>query len=170
MKLTQADIEGEDFATINAPDRFRGALSAEDAVLSHTLPIMVRYDYIDLGKTPYHFSQKFHEKDTRAYFERMKSISSRSINDILNGDSRELHFHRSEVRGNLRKAFRALLPGAMADGQIVYHFALYTDHDAQANRAKDVRSPRIYFMLGNYGHIYVLFFDPYHELNPTTGL
>lgn len=152
MKLTQADIEGEDFATINAPDRFRVALSAEDAILSHTLPIMVRYDYIDLGKTPYHFGQKFHEKDTKAYFERMKSISSKSINDILSG--------------NLRKAFRTLLPGAMADGQIVYHFALYTDHDTLADREKDIRSPRVYFMLGNYGHIYVLFFDPYHELNP----
>ena len=35
-----------------------------------------------------------------------------------------------------------------------------------ADRETDTRCSRVYFMLGTYGHIYILFFDPYHELNP----
>lgn len=36
--------------------------------------------------------------------------------------------------------------------------------DGNACRETGVRSPRIYFMLGVYGLIYPLLFDPYHEL------
>lgn len=165
MKLTSADIENEDFFTINKPDRFSEAMKLADVRLSHDLPIMIRYDYIDLDKTEYNFKQHFHHKDTQAYFERMKQISSKTINDILDGSDRELHFHRSVIQGNLKKAIQKVIPQAITSNLIIYHFALYTDKD-NADRDADRRSPRIYFMLGNYGHIYILFFDPYHELNP----
>jgi glutaredoxin-related protein len=165
MKLTSADIENDDFFIINKPDQFRETMKPADVRLSHDLPIMIRYDYIDLDKTDYNFSQKFQLKDTQSYFERMKKISSKTINNILDGSDRELHFHRSEIKGNLKRAIQSVIPQAIASNQIIYHFALYTDKDG-ADRECDLRSPRIYFMLGNYGHIYVLFFDPYHELNP----
>ncbi len=48
----------------------------------------------------------------------------------------------------------------------IYHFALYTAENEVADRTKGIRSPRIYFVLADYGRIYPLFFDPYHELNP----
>lgn len=57
------------------------------------------------------------------------------------------------------------MPEAIQSNPIIYHFALYTSKQ-QADRNKDIRSPRVYFMLGTYGFIYPLFFDPYHEINP----
>lgn len=48
---------------------------------------------------------------------------------------------------------------------LAYHFSLY-DTDRWADRSTDTRNSRVYFILGTYGHIYILFFDPYHELNP----
>jgi hypothetical protein len=41
---------------------------------------------------------------------------------------------------------------------------LYTNDEA--SRETGVKSPRVYFILGTYGFVYILFFDPYHEINP----
>jgi hypothetical protein len=30
----------------------------------------------------------------------------------------------------------------------------------------EAKARRVYFMLGTNGFIYILFFDPFHELNP----
>jgi len=162
MKLTAADLEPEDYATLNSPDRPSYCLSVEDVRLSDTTPIVVKYDYIDLGVTPYNFGQEFLKEDTRSYFERMKYISSKTVGSLKG--NRELHFYRSGLRGNLRKTIKALLPNA-DDSMIVYHFALYTSEET-ASRATGIRSPRIYVMHGTNGFIYPLLFDPYHELNP----
>lgn len=162
MKLTAIDLEPEDYATLNAPDKPNYHLSVDDVKLSDVTPIVVKYDYIDLGETAYHFGQSFRKEDTQAYFERMKYISSKTV-ESLRGN-RDMHFYRSELRGNLRKAIKTLFHDA-DDDLIVYHFALYTSKET-ANREKDIRSPRIYVMHGTNGFIYPLFFDPYHELNP----
>lgn len=52
------------------------------------------------------------------------------------------------------------------DCMIVYHFGLYECDSRKASRNTGERSPRVYFLLGANGFIYILFFDPYHELNP----
>lgn len=165
MKLDFEDVfEAEDFRTINTRDRFDKALTVEDVRLSTDVPIVVRYDYVDLDQTDYNFWQKFTHEDTKGYFEKMKLFSGKSINALL-GESRTHHFYRSELRGNVLQAVRSILPKAIGSNQIVYHFGLY-DTDEWADRETDTRCSRVYFMLGSYGHIYILFFDPYHELNP----
>lgn len=165
MKVTEADLEDEDFHTINAPESFNRQLSIDDVRLSHDLPVLVRYDYVDLGVTDYHFHQPFTHADTRGYFSRMKYFAGKSINKIISASNKDDHFHRSELKGNVLKAVKKILPKAIETNQIIYHFGLY-DTDEWADRASDTRATRVYFMLGTYGHIYILFFDPYHELNP----
>jgi len=166
MKLDIDDIlEKEDFNTINSRERFDKELSVEDILLSKDVPIVVRYDYVDLNTTDYNFWQKFTHEDTKGYFAKMKFFAGKSINKLLCED-RSHHFHRSELKGNVRKAVRRVLPKSVDTNQIVYHFGLYDTDDTWADRTTDTRCSRVYFMLGTYGHIYILFFDPYHELNP----
>lgn len=166
MKLDFDDvIEKEDFNTINSRERFDKELSVDDVRLSTDLPIVVRYDYVDLEDTEYNFWQQFTHEDTKGYFAKMKLFAGKSINKLLTED-RAHHFHRSELKGNVSKAVRRILPKSVDTNQIVYHFGLYDSGDVWADRTTDTRCSRVYFMLGTYGHIYILFFDPYHELNP----
>lgn len=168
MKLTDADIMDEDFLTINRREDFSRTIGYEDVRLSQDVPLVVRYDYIDMGKTDYHFGQQFTHEDTKGYFERMRNFAGKSINELL-GHSKDCHFYRSELKGKVAEAVRKILPDAVNSNQIVYHFGLY-DSNEWADREKDIRNPRVYFMLGTYGHIYILFFDPYHELNPMVSV
>lgn len=165
MKLSGVDLEDDDFRTINSRERFDRRLSTEDARLSIDLPIVVRYDYVDLDKTAYHFHQEFTHGETMGYFAKMKHFAGRSINQIFGESDKEDHFHRSEMRGNVARAVREILPKAAMTDQIIYHFGLY-DTDEWADRSSGKRNPRVYFMVGTYGQIYILFFDPFHELNP----
>lgn len=165
MKLEFDDIfDKEDFKTINTRECFDKELTIDDVRLSQDLPIVVRYDYVDLDKTDYHFWQHFTHEDTRGYFEKMRLFAGKSINSLLTGPKSN-HFYRSELRGNVLKAIKKVLPKSIDTNQIIYHFGLY-DTDNWGDRASDTRCSRVYFMLGTYGQIYILFFDPYHELNP----
>lgn len=169
MKLNpyDIDIQPEDLAQLNKPDTFRKKLSSEDALLSKDLPIVVKYDYIDLDVTDYHFKQSFTLRDTQEYFTKIKEISSNTINQLerkSRGD-RNYHFYRSSFTGSIRTAVKKILPDA-DDDMIIYHFGLYECESRCASRDTGERSPRVYFMLGANGFIYILFFDPFHELNP----
>ena len=153
MKLDFDDvIEKEDFNTINSRERFDKELSVDDVRLSTDLPIVVRYDYVDLEDTDYNFWQKFTHEDTMGYFAKMKLFAGKSINKLLTED-RSHHFHRSELKGYVRKAVRRILPKSIDTNQIVYHFGLYDSGDTWADRNTDTRCSRVYFMLGTYGHI-----------------
>ena len=79
----------------------------------------------------------------------------------------DYHLYRSAVKGKLFEVLKSVYPN-LTKGIVpeIYHFALYTVKNGLADRTSDIRSPRIYFVLGDYGRIYPLFFDPYHELNP----
>ena len=65
MKLSSVDLEPEELMTINSPDSFKKEISYEDSRMSMDLPIVIKYDYLDLGNTDYHFKQEFKLKDTQ---------------------------------------------------------------------------------------------------------
>ena len=169
MKLNpyDIDIQPEELAQLNSPDSFKNSLSCDDVKLSKDLPIVVKYDYIDLDVTDYHFKQEFMLRDTQEYFTMMKEISSSTINELEAKARRDksYHFYRSNFSGNVRKAVKQIMPDA-DESMIVYHFGLYECDGKLACRDTGDRSPRVYFMLGTNGFIYILFFDPFHELNP----
>ncbi len=111
-----------------------------------------------------HFHQDFTLSDTQAYFSKMKEISSNTINN-LEKKAKEHHFYRSPFTGKVRENILKIMPN-VDESIIIYHFGLYECDSREARRETGERSPRIYFVLGNYGFIYILFFDPFHELNP----
>lgn len=169
MKLTAVDLYPEDFYTINKRDPLKYRLTPEDAKLSHSVHGVIKYDYIDLGVTDYNFHQPFRQEEIQMYFERMRLLTTTPI-DTLSQKAKELHLRRSDIKGNLRKAVSKIYPDMLQSNPIIYHIALHDEnHKDTGNRAKGTRCPRLYFMLGTNGHIYVLFFDPYHELNPITN-
>ena len=141
-------------------------VSNQDLCLSQQVPVVVCYDLADLEDTPYHFKQVFHHRDTQMYFERMKDICQGTIRDLFDKPY-DWHFRRNEVKGILKRELQKVNPDVVKGNPMIFHFALYTTPGG-ADRKKDIRSPRIYFMLGVNGMIYPLFFDPYHEINPQT--
>lgn len=163
------DLFPEDLCDLHASVKWEDRISADDLFLSQQVPIVVSYDLVDLQKTPYHFLQDFTLRDTQAYFSLMKRISGSTVNDLLDGE-KDLHFYRTDVRGILRSLLYEISPKAVEANPLIFHFALYTDQGVVADRDKDIRAPRIYFMLGRNGIIYMLFFDPYHEINPLVNL
>lgn len=158
------DLEEEDLAVLNSPQSISTRMKNVELAMSHKLPVVISYANLDLSKTDYHFRQEFTLRDTQEYFSMMKKISNSTIDDWLE-NPHEHHFRRTPIRGNLAKALKKLCPECLEANPMIYHFALYTDKDG-ADRKSGRRSPRIYFMLGLYGRIYILFFDPYHEINP----
>ena len=170
MKLNAFDIDlqPEDIAVLNTPDKFKNRINTDDAKLSMDLPIVIKYDYVDLDITDYHFNQEFTLLDTQRYFSMMKEISSNTINN-LSQNSKEYHFYRSKFSGKVRQEIKKIMPDA-DENLIIYHFGLYECESRNASRETGERSPRIYFILGTNGFIYIVFFDPYHELNPGVHL
>lgn len=144
MKLDVEDVfDADNFKTINTRDKFDKELSIDDVRLSSDIPIVVRYDYVDLGKTEYHFRQTFTHEDTKGYFEKMKTFAGKSINALLQ-EPRTHHFYRSELKGNLLRAVRKVLPKSIDTNQIIYHFGLY-ESEKWADRETDTRCSRVYF-------------------------
>lgn len=159
----------EDFwEDIHGPAAVGESLSVEDTRLSIEVPIVISYELADLGETIYHFKQEFRLQDTQAYFETMKRISCQSINDLVEESDHELHFYRTRVNKKVEELLKKLDPECepSQEATLIYHFALSTD-PAGASREEGRKSPRVYFMLGRNGMIFPLFFDPYHEINPT---
>ena len=108
MKLNECDIDiqPEELETINKPDSFKNKIRTDDVRLSKDLPIVIKYDYIDLGKTDYHFHQDFTLSDTQAYFSKMKEISSNTINNLEKKQrniTSIVHHSQGRIRENILK-------------------------------------------------------------------
>lgn len=132
--------------------------------------ISVQYNEIDLGKTTYGFDQEFKGNEANQYFERMKTFSEMSINDIIDKGLYSWHFNRTGIKGNIKKVFDSIDPKIAKANPMIYHFALDPKCKITADRSKGNRNARVYFMVGYYGMIHPIFFDPYHELNPMSSV
>lgn len=154
----------DDLSVKHGNGSLKDRLTNEDLLVSQKVPLVVSYDLVDLEDTDYGFHQVMEHDDTKAYFSMMKRLSGSTI-DELDSVARELHFRRTPVRGNLYKVLEKICPDAAFDNLCIFHFALYTSKQI-SSRETGVRSPRVYFMLGRNGIVYMLFFDPFHEINP----
>lgn len=145
---------------------FLRGLTNRDLAESKQYRINVSYVLLDKDKTEYNFMQEFHLRDTQQYFSIMKEFAGNSLSDLFE-NKRKYHLYPTELKGNIADKLCKLYPAIdRLTPPDIYHFALYNDKDVVADREDDVRSPRIYFIVGEYGTIYPIFFDPYHELNP----
>lgn len=127
------------------------------------------YEYIDLDKTEYNFHQSvFDSFDIKKYFSALKDISSQEFCKLRDSHY-SFHFHiYYSPSGKLLKLVRKISGKShltVEETPPIGQFALYTDPKG-ADRKKKIKSPRIYFIVGPYAILYILFYDPYHEINP----
>lgn len=163
IDLSEFDVEEHDGIVAHLAD----TLSNEDLRDSQNCLITVQYNEIDLNKSLYNFNQPFQGNEANLYFQRMKEFAGLTVNYIVEHSDYKSHFYRSSIRGNLKRVFDSIDPNISRANPLIFHFALDPDSKVtEANRATGVRNPRIYFMIGYNGMIHILFFDPYHELNP----
>lgn len=160
------DLNWEDTGDFGLPAMLTDSLSNDDLVDSQNQCISVQYNEIDLGEFGYGFDQRFEGNEANLYFERMKEFSEQSLNEIRENAGYKLHFNRTDVRGNIKRIFDKIDPKIAKANPLIFHFALDPNNKNNADREMNVRNPRVYFMVGRNGMIHILFFDPYHEINP----
>ena len=56
-------------------------ISNDDVRNSCQLPIRISYEFVDMGNSEYGFNQTFSERDTFEYFDCMKYMSGRTIDE-----------------------------------------------------------------------------------------
>lgn len=137
---------------------------------SYTKTPLFSYDYIDLGITNYHFKQEcFDNYDCQKYFEMVNSLSNMTINNLIDESKQSDHFHVYPFPTPKQRQLltRVLNKPSFRDEELppIGQFALYTNNANLANRATQVKSARIYFIIGPNAVFYILFYDPYHEIN-----
>jgi hypothetical protein len=125
------------------------------------------YQYLDFDTTTYCFNQPhFDNIDITAYFKKVKEYSQIPIGDLIEVSHHKEHFHIIEPIPPRIKEMIKTISGKTKikdeDLPIVGQFGLYTN--ANANRNENVKSPRIFFFIGSYSTINILFYDPFHEL------
>jgi len=131
----------------------------------------VCYKYLQIDGR-YGFDQnKWDYRDAVAYFESMSILANMPISGFDNL-GREWHFNPSVVSkgqnlyAELVKVFGEKLLNTPEKLPPFFHFALYQDKGVVADRNSKVKSPRIYFFIGDNATLYPMFYDPYHEINP----
>ena len=163
IDLSEFDVEERNGVVARLTDQ----LDWRDLQESQDCLITVQYNEIDLGKSSYHFNQPFVGNEANLYFQRMKEFAGLTVNYIVDHSDHKSHFYRSDIRGNLKRVFDSIDPRIAKANPLIFHFALDPDSTIkETSRSKGLRNPRVYFMIGYNGMIHILFFDPYHELNP----
>ena len=158
------DFGIEEIEDIHKRYKWDNISNSSIAVSIQVRPVIC-YDLIDLSETAYHFHQScFDNTDIKEYFSSLKYISLHTIDDLIQNSSHNFHFHKSHIKGNLKRILIQLHKKNDIFPEI-YHFALYTSNN-KADRKTGIKSPSIYFFIGYSGMIYPLFYDPYHENNP----
>lgn len=132
-------------------------------------PSLISYRYIQIYDTDYHFTQScFDNNDIVAYFKFMQMLSCVPFKVLCGKKEKDWHLNPSYYRGNLKRLVNEIFNnGKTLREECVptfYHFALYTKENA--SKENGIKSPRIYFFIGDNATIYPLFYDPYHEINP----
>ena len=159
------EIDDELLNYIHQPASLSSGLSYEDSLLSMKQKMVVSYDLLDL-EGDYGFQQDFTQDEIHGYFRQMNKYATVSMNEIIETFDYTEHFNDSKIRGNLLRLLKSKTGRKIDDDVLIYHFALEPDCKVTADRRKDCRNARVYFLVGKFGIVHILFFDPYHEINP----
>lgn len=98
------------------------------------------------------------KSDYAIYFEKINSFCKKTFDEILNQSNFKEHIHKVNTNPTLRGLLQQIFKKRITSLNLpdIWQFALYTNK-------KDNRAPRILFFIGDYGVIYILAFDQWHE-------
>ena len=155
------EIDDELLNCIHQPASLSDSITIEDSRLSMKQKMLVSYDLLDLDGE-YGFKQDFTQDEIHGYFRQMNKYATISMNEIVEKYGYTEHFHDSTIRGNILNLLKQKTGKRIDDEVMIYHFALEPEKKA----ADGERNARVYFLVGKFGIVHVLFFDPYHKINP----
>lgn len=165
MENLEFEIDDELLNFIHQPASLSDSITYQDSLLSMKQRMIVSYDLLDLDGE-YGFMQDFTQEEIHGYFRQMNRFAIVSMNEIIETFDYNNHFNESKIRGNILKLLKGKTNKRIDDRVIIYHFALEPTIKVDADREKGIRNARVYFLIGKFGIVHVLFFDPYHEINP----
>jgi len=165
MEDLELEIDDELLNCIHQPASLSEGITYQDSLLSMKQKMIVNYDLLDLDGE-YGFLQDFTQDEIHGYFRQMKRFASISMNDIIEKLDYTNHFNESKIRGNILRLLKGKTQKRIDDSVMIYHFALEPGSRVTANRESGARNARVYFLIGKFGIVHILFFDPYHEINP----
>lgn len=165
--MTDLDYEIDDelLNYIHQPASLSEGITYQDSLLSMKQKMIVSYDLLDLDGE-YGFLQDFTQEEIHGYFQQMKRFASVSMNEIIEKFSYTDHFNESKIKGNILRILKGKTDKRIGDDVMIYHFALEPAKKERACRNSGERNARVYFLVGKFGIVHILFFDPYHEINP----
>ncbi len=130
--------------------------------------VLIAYDYIDIDRTDYCFDQPCLDGDDAFnYFATLKEFSKLTAKKLTTELHHTHHFHiYSKPNAKLISLVEDISGKSFTPETqpLIGQFALYTEENA--SRESTVKSPRIYFIIGKNAVMHILFYDPYHEINP----
>ncbi len=159
------EIDDELLNRIHQPASLSTGISYQDSRLSMKQKMIVSYDLLDL-EGDYGFQQNFTQEEIHGYFRQMNKYATISMNEIIESLDYTEHFHDSKIRGNLLRLLQEKAGRKIDDDVLIYHFALEPESKVVASREQNSHNARVYFLVGKFGIVHILFFDPYHEINP----
>lgn len=165
------ESDPEELENLHKRFRFGDKISNNSIAVTKEVAPLVCYSLINLTDKNYGFGQEeFDHTDALYYLERMKTLTSKSIFDIIEDeDYNPQDWHLNQTRGrNIREAIREHFKITKNfEMPEIFHFALYPKQLQQTpSREQKIKNPRVHFIVGANGMIYPLFYDPYHEINP----
>ena len=165
MSAMDIEIDDELLTCFHQPASLSDSISYEDSLLSMRQKMIVSYDLLDM-EGEYGFGQDFTQEEIHGYFRQMRKYARVSMNEIIDSFDYTDHFNDSKIRGNLLRLLKEKTGKRIDEGVMIYHFALEPVSKQTASREQGTRNARVYFLVGKFGVVHVLFFDPYHEINP----
>ena len=156
------------------------AIKKEEAQLTHQEDLLDKYDFettisyqyllLD-AEHPFSFynsdfnqvhSEEFPGKsDAMIYLSKVKILCKKSLYETMTDEDflRREHIHKVSVNPTLKKLRERIFKRRDTSNtqKDIWQFALYTNKN-------DNRAPRILFFVGNYGILYILAYDPKHEI------
>lgn len=167
--MTDFDFDEESLCDLHKDFKVGDKITNEKIAASKKVPNLVSYSMVNLSDSNYGFNHpNFDEKDALYYLNRMKILSTKSISEIRDSDKNlDWHLHKTNGRNIIESVKEHFNVKKLNDMPEIYHFALYPRHkQTKADKSNKIKNPRIHFVIGYYGIIYPLFYDPYHEINP----
>jgi len=122
------------------------------------------YQYLNIHTIPdYCFNHNdFLQEDFFSYFQKVKEFSSQRIGDIENHRFK-ISRHNAAILSLFKTAVG--ITRKLGDDEIPEfgHF-----HLSDVKKENGSKRPVIHFFVGQHGVLYILCYDPYHEIHKTT--
>jgi len=155
---------------IEEPYKFNEAVGA----INDYTQLFFSFRFLNLNESIDHsFKQKKVNKehildifDCLNLFEKLKNYSEGCLKDFIDNSNYKEHFRIISSNFKLKILLEKVTGKKIKDQNCPHlgEFALYTNNVGNADRSKNIKSPRIYFFIGPNGVMYIFGYDPYHEL------